>query len=77
MSSTMEPEKQNTTDIAEENSRDPEKKKGPDNYTSIGISLGLCLGAAFGLLIGNMAMGAGIGLCIGIAIGAIIKKKNQ
>jgi hypothetical protein len=40
-------------------------------YVGVGTSiiLGLCLAAAFGMAMQNVAMGVGFGLCIGVAFG--------
>ncbi|MGG0533435.1 glycine zipper family protein [Priestia aryabhattai] len=51
--------------------------KTPTNYLAFGISLGLCFGALYGLVLNNIALGAGMGLCMGIVIGSSIDRKNK
>lgn len=61
---------------------DPNEKE--TDYTSMGISLGLCFGSALGLLFGmlldnltlGLCYGPGIGLCLGIVISSVMKKTN-
>ncbi|MFF1993132.1 hypothetical protein ACFVWC_18045 [Bacillus mycoides] len=44
--------------------------------TVIGISIGMCLGTTFGLLINNLALGMVIGITIGFGISKIKQKNN-
>ncbi|MBK5431802.1 hypothetical protein [Bacillus sp. TH25] len=43
--------------------------------TVIEISIGMCLGTTFGLLINNLALGMVIGITIGFGISKIKQKK--
>lgn len=47
------------------------------NYISLGISLGLCFGAALGSAFHNLAIGISLGLCIGVAVGATMDQKQK
>lgn len=47
------------------------------NYISLGVSLGLCFGAALGSVFHNLAMGISLGLCIGVAVGSSMDKKKN
>ena len=51
------------------------KNKQNDAKTVIGISIGMCLGTAFGLLINNLALGITIGVAIGFGFSKIKQKK--
>lgn len=54
------------------------KKNSGTNLAS-SISIGLCLGAAYGIIFDNIPLGVGLGLCFGSAFGTIgsQKKKND
>jgi hypothetical protein len=43
------------------------------NRTSMGmgIGLGLCFGAALGVVMGDVAVGTGLGLCLGAAFASV------
>jgi len=51
------------------------KNKQSDAKTVIGISIGMCLGTTFGLLINNLALGMMIGVAIGFGVSKIKQKK--
>ena len=75
-----EKEKEITSDEPEKNDVEPsgnDKKEAEGNYTALGISLGLCLGAGLCLVFDNLAMGIGIGMCLGVAVGAALDAKNK
>ena len=66
--------------INEQNSgsdHEPRKKESETSYVGYGVSLGLCFGAALGMLFGNLSMGAGIGLCFGIVVGTTLDAKKK
>lgn len=52
-----------------------EKKKRPNPGSAIGV--GLALGAAFGLLMDNLAMGIAIGLALGVAFSGVSQVRNR
>ncbi|MGN0174426.1 MAG: hypothetical protein ACI39F_08285 [Acutalibacteraceae bacterium] len=56
-------------------------EKQQTNYLAIGISFGLCIGAALGLfLFNNLAVGISLGMLFGTAIGLAVdngKKKKK
>ena len=52
-------------------------KKSDHNFQVTGISVGLCLGVAFGLMFDNLAIGISVGLCLGLAIGTAIDKDKK
>lgn len=54
-----------------------ENKNNHDFYLSIGIGLGVVMGAAIGVILKNIAIGAGIGMLLGIVIGVLIEKNSS
>lgn len=52
-------------------------KKSAKVYLSIGISLGVCLGSACGIIFNNLAICIGLGLCIGTSFGMIVQSNND
>ena len=53
-----------------------EKDDGSDNYIIEGMSIGMCLGIAWSMVLGdgNISIGISVGMMIGMAIGMSIKK---
>lgn len=53
-----------------------EKDDGSDNYMAEGMSIGMCLGIAWSMVLGdgNIAIGLSVGMMLGMAIGMSIKK---
>lgn len=45
--------------------------KETHKYMTMGLSLGICFGAAFGILFDNIAIGIPIGMCFGLGIGSM------
>jgi len=56
-----------------ENKKELSDKK--ENYTALGLSLGLCAGVVIGALTNHIGLYLPIGMCLGLAIGSLIKKK--
>lgn len=52
-------------------------RNSQDFYLSIGIGIGLVMGAAIGIIFDNLAIGAGIGMLLGIGIGTLIDKNTK
>ncbi|MDE5992980.1 MAG: hypothetical protein K2G87_08025 [Oscillospiraceae bacterium] len=53
-------------------------KKYQDEYMSIGMCLGIGIGAVFGkTLFDNTAMGISSGLCIGMSVGSLIGRDKD
>jgi len=48
------------------------KKPEPNTYMSLGLSLGLCFGAALGTIFDDISMYIPIGMCLGLSIGTMI-----
>ena len=46
-------------------------------YIGIGVSLGLCFGAALGAVMHNVGLGIAIGLPFGTAFGAVWARKRS
>jgi hypothetical protein len=46
-------------------------------YVGIGVSLGLCFGAALGAVIRNVGLGIAMGLPLGAAFGAVWARKKS
>lgn len=52
-------------------------KPSGGNPMAYGVGLGLVFGAAFGLIVHNLAMGMALGLVFGAAVGAAKKKRGD
>lgn len=52
-----------------------EKEKSKGDYSSEGISLGMCFGVALGILFDQLSLGISLGMLFGLAIGMAKKKK--
>lgn len=64
-------------DKQNKNSGIHDENKEEDNYLTIGMSMGMCLGLTVGqLVLKNIGLGMSIGMCLGLAIGVGIKKKK-
>ena len=50
--------------------------KDKKNYFGNGISVGLCLGVVFGIILDNLALGIAIGICLRSSVGTIVYKKK-
>ncbi len=46
-------------------------------YSIAGLSIGVCMGIAYGIVFHNLALGLGIGLCFGSTFGAVTQKKKD
>ena len=64
------------TNMCEKNSNNGDENN-QNFYLSVGIGIGLTIGAAIGVIFNNIAIGAGIGMLLGIAIGALIDKNTK
>ena len=54
------------------------EEESSDNYVSVGLGIGLCLGVALGeLVFHNIALGIGIGISLGLAVGSGMQQKNK
>lgn len=55
-----------------------EGEESETNYIALGISLGLCMGTAFGATImDNIGLGMSLGMCFGVAIGSLLSRKKK
>jgi hypothetical protein len=46
-------------------------------YIGVGVSLGLCFGAALGAAVHNVGLGIALGLPFGAAIGVVLARKKR
>ncbi|WP_306363824.1 hypothetical protein [Nocardia sp. CC227C] len=58
-------------------SDDDDSPRERGTRTAFGLSLGLCLGAAYGLLTGNQAVGIGVGMALGAAAGVLSDRRAR
>lgn len=59
-------------------SNDVDSKKQPKGYwISLGMSIGAGFGVALGLVFDNLALGIAIGAGFGVAIGAALEQRNK
>ena len=54
------------------NDQNDNKKKSEHEYMIVGLSIGLCLGVSLGAVFENTGAGISIGMCLGIAIGSLM-----
>jgi len=55
----------------------PNKSESSNTELPIGISLGLCIGVALGAAFNNIGIGTALGVCIGAFMGHLIKTRNN
>ena len=55
----------------------PKKNESNKNELPIGISLGLCIGVALGAVFINIGIGTAVGVCLGAFVGHLIKIRNN
>ncbi|MDD4700038.1 MAG: hypothetical protein PHV07_07260 [Oscillospiraceae bacterium] len=55
----------------------PNKSEYSNTELPIGISLGLCIGVALGAVFNNIVIGTTLGVCVGAFIGHLIRMRNN
>lgn len=75
----MNKEDNKSTDIDQTNNGNSASPSTDDdnNYLATGVSLGLCIGVALGAVFNNIGIGTAVGVCLGAFMGHIIQVRNN